>query len=476
VAAPVETLLEATYFDTEDLRLAAHGVTLRRRTGGADAGWHLKLPAGAEARTEIGLPLGRATRIVPAALVREVLDLTRGHALVPVAVLRTTRLEQRLVDSEGDVLALLADDVVQAERLAPGEVELSTWREVEVELVRTDALALLDVVTARLEQAGLTRSAAASKLARVLGTDPGRSSVPASLPKRAAGRAVQDHLREQFDDLLERDRGARTDEPDAVHKMRVATRRLRSALATFRPLLDRTKSDPVRDELTWLAGVLGASRDAEVMHGRLASLAESQPSTLLLGPVRARIDRELSSRHRDAHASVVTALDSRRYLRLLDTLDTLVEEPPWSERANLRAREELPRLVRRAVRRVDRAAGAVEAAPTPAQRAHRLHRVRKDAKRARYAAESVSPVVGVRASRLAKRMEAVQEVLGEHQDSLLAQTTLRDLGVAAHLAGENGFSFGRLHTLEEHAAQVAIERYAAALAEAATPSIRRWLG
>src|SRR3954470_6647615 len=138
---PVRQRLEATYFDTADLRLAAAGLTLRRRTGGDDAGWHLKVPAGPAARSEVRLPAGRAARRVPDGLRKMVRVHSAGGALRPVAEIVTQRTLRRLVDPTGRVLAEVADDRVTARRLLPLEgsgdavgAELS-WREIEVELV-----------------------------------------------------------------------------------------------------------------------------------------------------------------------------------------------------------------------------------------------------------------------------------------------------------------------------------------------------
>ena len=168
VTEAVESELDATYFDTADAELARHGITLRRRTGGDDAGWHLKLPAGQDERTEIRLPVGLPTRTVPVALVREVRAIVGDRPLVPVAILRTTRIERILLGADGNALAAVADDTVHGQRLTGGAVELSTWREVEVELIDGDR-AFLDAVSDRLSAAGLTPSGSSSKLARVLG-------------------------------------------------------------------------------------------------------------------------------------------------------------------------------------------------------------------------------------------------------------------------------------------------------------------
>ena len=477
VSEPVESQLDATYFDTADTRLARHHITLRRRTGGDDAGWHLKLPAGVDERTEVRLPLGRATHTVPVALAREVRALVRDRPLVPIAVLRTTRIERRLLDGDGTTLATIADDTVVGQRLAVGAVQESTWREVEVELVDGDR-SLLDAVSSQLRAGGLTPSGSSSKLARVLG-DSAQSTTEAapqamsSAGRVTAGAVVLAHLRGQVDKLVMHDRGARVDEPDAVHQMRVATRRLRSALATYRPLLDRERTDPVRAELKWLGQVLGRSRDTEVLHWRLRDLVAAQPVELVLGPVGARVDLELLDRHRGAHADLVAALGGDRYFRLLDALDTVLTEALLTARAGKPAAAQLPALVGCAAGRVGRAARAV-AYRTPQERNQGLHEVRKSAKRARYAAESAVPVSGKPAARLAERMEALQDVLGEHQDSVAAQSLLLELAMAAHASGENAFTYGLMYAQERTRAHDTRRTYEPTLRKASTTKARRW--
>ena len=113
-SGPEEQRLEARYYDTEDLRLIRSGVTLRRRQGGSDPGWHLKLPEGGDSRREIQLPLARATRQVPKELGRLVRAFTRGEALAPVAEIRTVRHRLVLLDEAGDSLAEVVDDDVSA--------------------------------------------------------------------------------------------------------------------------------------------------------------------------------------------------------------------------------------------------------------------------------------------------------------------------------------------------------------------------
>jgi CHAD domain-containing protein len=479
VGDAVESQLDATYFDTADARLARHGITLRRRTGGEDAGWHLKLPAGPDERTEVRLPLGRATRTVPRALTRDVRAIVRDRPLVPIAVLRTTRIERRLLDDQGNALAAVADDTVHGQRLSDGTPQdEASWREVEVELLGGDT-SFLDAVSDRLSAAGLTRSRSSSKLARMLGDlEPPAGAAQLDMRRGArrvtAGALMVAYLQEQVGQLVRADRGARSNDPHAVHAMRVATRRLRSTLATYRPLVDRQRTDPLRAELKWLGQVLGGSRDAEVLHRRMRALIAAQPEDPVLGQVTDRIDQELGERRKVAVADLRAALDGKRYFRLLDALDELVAHPPLATLASKRARKLVPHLVGQVARRVDRAAQAVSDDGTGQSRNAGLHEVRKCAKRARYAAESAVPVAGKDARRLAGRMESLQEVLGEHQDSVGAQALLLKLMMAAERSGSYELVFGQLYAEESGRAHDARRAYKVALRRASADKARRW--
>ncbi|GAB2688927.1 hypothetical protein GCM10027194_23870 [Thalassiella azotivora] len=430
--------LSATYFDTADLRLAAAGLTLRRRTGGDDAGWHLKVPAGDDTRTEVRRPLGRATRTVPAALRRMVRAVTADAPLQPVVEVTTRRAVRRLVDATGQVLVELADDRVTARRLLPVEgngddvTAATTWREVEVELVGGQP-ALLDHLDTALRDRGLRPSASSSKLRRALGdavdatpTTRGSDDAPPMKRSTPAGQVVMAYVREQVEQIHRQDLPVRLDADGGVHAMRVATRRLRSALRSFRPLLDRSVTDPLRDELTWLAGELGRARDAEVMGARLRTAAEADEETVATDPLDA-VDAELGRAYRDAHDALLEHLDGDRYHALLAALRDLVAGPPFTERAARPARKALPRRVRRDwVRLRDVMAGAADV-PAGDERDAVLHEARKAAKRARYAAEAVAPAFGEPASHFAAAIEDLQEVLGEHQDSVVARQHLHEL-------------------------------------------------
>lgn len=464
-----EHRMRAVYFDTVDLLLLRHRITLRRREGGADEGWHLKLPQGS-ARLEVHAPLGAgAGRMrVPeghVAAASEALpdELPEGAngALVPVAVLRTVRVEVDLLDDAGKVVAQLCDDLVTA--LPEG----STWRELEVELVApapgatggtagpgavedgatdlaTGDVELLDRIAESLLSQGLEPAASPSKLSRALGDRPARIESGRRLTGQdSAADVVQAYLAEQLSAILGREAGLLVDAPEAVHKSRVAVRRTRSALRTFRRLLHREVTDPLRAELKWWGEVLGGPRDAEVMRVRVMDELGAVPADLVRGPVLARVETALGGRHAAAHAALVEQLDSERYLALVDALVDLVADPPWRGRARKKAAKVLPPLVEQAVdRAVDERAGA--AGLEGAERLHQLHEVRKRAKAVRYGWEALAPALGVAAQDAAEAWEQVTEQFGGMQDAVVSLAHLRELLAVAEAAGEPTLTYGVL--------------------------------
>ncbi|WP_240507603.1 CYTH and CHAD domain-containing protein, partial [Streptomyces kanamyceticus] len=365
--------LDAVYWDTPDQRLAAASITLRRRTGGADAGWHLKLPVSlAEGvRDEVRAPLSGA---VPRALLGLVRSRVREAELVPVVRLLSARNLRHLVDADGALLAEVSIDGVRAERLTGGGGATTAWSEVEVELADDGDPALLDKVEKKLKKAGVRRSAASSKLGRALAeTAPKKQRGPEKAPPEGAVRrgkkagkaeAVADAVRgcvgegpgtaadhvlaylgAQRDALVSLDPAVRRDLPDSVHQMRVATRRMRSAFKTYRKILDRTVTDPVGEELQWLAGELGVDRDQEVLTERLTARIDALPRTLLLGPVRGRLRIWTVARRTGSRRRTVAVLDGKRYLALLDTVDALLAAPPLRDAATAAPSDALPKAL-----------------------------------------------------------------------------------------------------------------------------------
>ncbi|WP_170977785.1 CYTH domain-containing protein, partial [Blastococcus sp. CCUG 61487] len=217
--APVEHALEARYFDTADLRLAGARITLRRRTGGPDDGWHVKLPAARDARVELRRPLGRAAR-PPKAVLDPLAGVLRGEPPVPVAELHTRRVVTVLRDADGRAMAEIADDVVTATRLTGprGAAEVRSWREVEVELIDGPA-ELLGPVGERLVAAGAEWTARASKLARALGLDEvDRPAPPGRAAEPRAADVLLGVLRDQVTALQLADVAVRTGQDDAIRR------------------------------------------------------------------------------------------------------------------------------------------------------------------------------------------------------------------------------------------------------------------
>jgi CHAD domain-containing protein len=450
---PVEHRLEAVYFDTADQILAGRGITLRRRTGGDDPGWHLKLPAGPDERREVREPPGIDPNNIPARLLQFMRVFVRDLPLIPVARLSTRRIVHRLRGTGDEVLADVADDHVKAERLGPEPMSLN-WREWEIELVEGSP-ALLDAAESLLAAAGVRPARHVSKLARALGDPPQKGSPeppPSPHRKGPAAAVLLAYVHEQVRALTEQDPQVRQDAPGSVHQMRVATRRLRSALATYRKLLDAEAVNRLRGELKWLAGCLGEARDAEVMRDRLNDMVAHEAPDLVLGPVSCRIEEELGAGYHAAHVKVLQALDDQRYFRLLDALDAFLAAPPLKDPESGPAHTIVAALIGKDWKRLRRDVRAAESTVGDTDHDHALHEVRKSAKRLRYAAESFEPLRPNRAARLVLAAHGLQKILGEHQDSVVTRELLRRLGVQAHLAGENGFSYGRLHALEQSVA------------------------
>ncbi|MFC9744616.1 CYTH and CHAD domain-containing protein [Streptomyces niveus] len=478
VTAGGVTELDAVYHDTSDLRLTADSLTLRRRTGGADEGWHLKFPVGDGVRDEIQAPLSDTLPDELAALVR---SRVRGTRLTPVVRLRTSRATSLLVDKAGRTLAEVALDTVHAERLLAGSgagARTADWTEIEVELADDGDPALLDAVEKVLRKAGVRPASAASKLARALAetAPPPKSHKAAKRVPVTAGDHVLAYLREQADAIVSYDAAVRRDLPDSVHQLRVATRRMRSAFRTYKKVLDRDASRPIGAELQWLAGELGVDRDHEVLAERLTERVGAHDTTLLLGPVHARLRIWDAEGRTDARAGTLAVLDSARYLRLLDSMEALLADPPLLDGAARKPAKALPRAI---VKDYERLAGRVEHALTLAPGEERdlaLHDARKAAKRARYAADAAVPALGKPAKRFSKRMKAVQSVLGDHQDSVVARDALRDLAIKAHAAGESAFTWGLLYGEEEARAADRERELPRVWRKSADPKLRTALG
>ena len=285
---------------------------------------------------------------------------------------------------------------------------------------------------------------------------------------------VSSLLRDRLSTLVAaiRDAERRTGDgdPAGVHDLRVALRRTRSLLTTFRRELGEETCDALRLDLRRAGIELGAVRDLEVVEERLHQLLGDQRVELVLGNVTGRIDDHVRALRAQADPAVDALLASSAWRTLLADLDALAERTPGGKRST--ARKRLRKDWRRLRRRAARAATATD----EHLRENALHGVRKAAKRARYAAETLQPLFGKDAARLEEVAEAVQEALGTHRDTLLTRQTLRQLGVQAYLDGDNGFTYGRLHALEEVAAAAALADYERAHERLGKATVAGWLG
>lgn len=446
--------MRAVYYDTPAYDLTKSGAaTLRRREGGADQGWHLKLRRSADERLEVHAPL--QAELVPSELRAEVADLVGQAPLVPVAVLTTHRAETELLSPTGDVLGQLCRDEVTA------EVGSSTeqWLELEVETVAGD-LAWLDRVTAELAAAGIHPAESASKLGRALSGVVAQPPFPAT-----AGSVLVAYLAVQVGVLQSRADDVVADAPDAVHKSRVATRRLRSALRTFRKLVEPQQE--LRAELKWHAEQLGAPRDAEVLLERLLAVLDRLPPEQANGPVRQRLTESLHATHAEAHADLVHSMAKPRYTALHLALQQLVVDPPLTDLAAADPAAVLPRLAHRAAHRV--AAAAAEAATDPEDLAS-WHEVRKLAKAARYSHEALADHFGAPAIETAAKWEAVTESLGEVQDTQVGRERIREVAHDAARAGEPTEPYDHLTEIELADGVIALAAGRQALSEALAAS------
>ena len=398
-------LFVSTYHDTADHRLARRGVTLRHRLENGKGLWQLKLPAGS-ARLELEAP--GAPGSPPPELLTLLAGHLRGVPLAPIARLRTRREGVRADGAEivHDTVAVLDHQRVTRR-----------FEELEVELLDGDERTLRRIEKA-LRRAGADDGESRPKVFQALDLDfhPEASEQAEDGSSAATLRA---RLLEQGERVLAHDPGARLGtEAEEVHQMRVATRRLRAFLRAGRDLLDPAWSEPLREELRWLGGALGPVRDLDVLLEHLRGEVEKLGAD---APEGRKLVRTLERDRRTARRALLTALDSKRYFALLEELErpaaTVAEEPSLDE---IHAGEH------RRLRKAARALG-------PDSPDDELHAARIKVKRARYAAE----LSGRRA--YVKAAKTLQDVLGEHQDAVVAAERLRALAgrlpVAAVAAG-----------------------------------------
>jgi CHAD domain-containing protein len=473
VTPPEAVRLETVYYDTSDLRLARWGVSLRHRAG---EGWTLKLPPTRASTDGLNRTLlerdeltfqGAAKRPPPAA-VAIVRAYVRKAELVAVARLSTVRRRVRLLDAAGARLAEVVDDDVS---VRDGRRVAARFREIEVEVTgaQEDGDGIVAAVVARLRGAGAGAPDPTPKHVRALGPramEPPEVAPAAVQPDSPARDVIRSVIAQSVGALLHHDPLVRTSgDPEAVHQARVSTRKLRSHLRTFGPLLDQEWTEPLRSELGWIALSLGEVRDQEVLLERLRERVKSLPANDLRAG--AALLHLLEVDIENLRKKLLADLDSTRYVDLLERLVAAAHAPATLPEADQPAGAVLPLLATGPWRRLRSAVRNLVDPPADAD----LHRIRILAKRARYAAEAVAPVVGEGAASFARASAKLQTILGEHQDSVTAQAWLR----STRISGRRAFVAGELIAMEHMAAEAARAQWPKVWKSLDRKSVRAWM-
>jgi CHAD domain-containing protein len=459
--------LVTVYLDTPDLRIARWGCSLRHRQG---EGWTVKLPS-----TEEGSLLVRAehefagddARRPPAAAEDLLRAYLRGGELGPVARLHTVRRGVELRDDLGRPLAFVTDDevsVMQGRRVA------SRFRELEVELDPAAHPEVAEGLLARLHEAGAGAVDNVPKLVRALGpraSEPPEVVVPEIGERSSVREVVRRALAASVVRLLRHDAGVRLGEdPEDVHQARVATRRMRSDLRTFRDVVEPTWSVPLREELRWIGGELGAVRDAEVLRDRLRGreprLAEQDRRSV------ERLLAGLDRRRDEARERLLSSMRDPRYAALLDALVAAAGAPVVLDEA---AEEPASVALRPALEAPWKHLGAAIDRVREEESDQALHAARIRAKRVRYAAEALAPVFGRRARAFAQAAVGLQDVLGEHQDSVVAAAWLREVAKASPSLA---FAAGLLVSIEADAGRASRAAWPDAWKSLSRKKLRFW--
>jgi CHAD domain-containing protein len=418
--------LMTTYYDTPDLRLARWGASLRYRPG---EGWTVKLPEG-----QNGVLLVRAEHVFggdgrkpPAEALALVRPFVRTGKLAPSARMRTVRRPVELRDPGGSRLAEVVDDDVQ---LLDGRRIAGRFRELEVELDEAADAGLLDRVVDRLLEAGAQAAEPTPKYLRALAGRERTLGPEVVEPEVDASAGVDTLLRHDLASgtlrLFRHEAGVRIGEdPEAVHQARVATRRIRSTLRTFSSLLDEDWTDRLRDDLKWLANLLGEVRDTDVLLERFSQHLAALPAQDAK-PGRRLLDR-LNDRRDHARRRLLGGMAQDKYAQLLEDLVAAAAAPALLPGADRPAAEVMPPLVAKPWRKLRKAVRKAGDDPPD----HELHQIRIRAKRARYAAEAVEPVIGKPAEDFADAIADLQSVLGDHQDAVVGEAWLREAAASA---------------------------------------------
>ena len=390
---PLESrFFTSTFHDTADRRLLRSGITLHRRLERGLNTWHLRLSLGGEQHeVEAFGP--------PAAPPAEILDALaaplRGRELVQVATLQTRRDGIR-VGMNGSA----ADVVVDTIAVLEGHRTTATFSEIAIELVHGDARTLRRIER-DVRDLGAKPAKARTWLEHAL------RAPDVEQPRTDAAR-LRAFIAGRTAELLAADVVFRLSVDDeAVHKLRVAGRRLRSVLRTVRPLVARDWADEVRAELKWFTGELGPLRDLDVGIAYLREQVQQLGADARAG---GKLVTQLSRQRKAARRRAEAALESPRYFAMLDRLERAAAALPILPSSST--------LAELAAKEVERLAKCVKTIDDTADDA-RLHRARILGKRTRYAAELTGD------DKIADAAKTFQDVVGANQDALVLAANVR---------------------------------------------------
>ncbi|MFZ7088134.1 CYTH domain-containing protein [Curtobacterium sp. RRHDQ10] len=445
--------LDATYWDTDRLDLVAARVTVRRRTGGPDAGWHIKRAESDTVRHEQHFPLTERADAVPDELLAALFTERRGRGLRPVVHIATTRAVTRLLDEDDDQVAELADDAVTATRLdasGAAAAEPRRWREVEVETVEgvdpQIAHAFLDALDGRFAAVGAGPAAVSSKLARgIAGADAPRLRTADKPAKKTAARAVTKRLTRLRASLHRREARLRSGDTTDLRGLAATALGIAAVLGAYRRAFADTeltgRAVSAADEL---ADVAARSASAEDLVDTLPRAATPAQEQLVDAMTRERILAATRERRDVAVRDVVRFLTSPDFLDLLDALDDAVERPTptaWALQRPKTVAQDVAAEVKPTIRELVRASVGDDPTDEAADRT-----ATEAAWLATTKARIAMDVLGDEAFAHAfvRRVTVASEVLTERTQALHALEELRRLAGLASRAGEDTFGYGVL--------------------------------
>ena len=401
----VPRLLTSTYYDTPDHRLAQVRITLRHRVERRKGLWQLKVPA-TDGRRELEIAGGPGS--LPTVLRELLVANLRGSKVVPVATLRTRRTGVRVRAASGPVADVVLDLVAV---MKDGRV-VRRFRELEIEWLGKDKT-LEAYLEALLRKAGAGDHDGRSKMFQAVNWTAGSNGLPEADAPVAEQLAFM--LRRRVKALLAYDPGTRLGgEIEDLHQMRVAIRRLRALLRAAGPLLNPEWSEPLRAELAWVGGLLGPARDLDVQ----AAYFQAEAATLKSRDRRPleRFIEQLRREREVAQRALVEGLRSPRYMELVEALTRAMRSLPV-----VASDQTLSHIAARQFRKLRKAMKQIRRSPTDSE----LHRIRIRTKRARYASELAETSAGKSAARFVEQARKFQDLLGIHQDAVLAEDYIR---------------------------------------------------